>query len=447
MTPVLALVLAAPLPCGPLDLPTALALATVRSDEVAIKQAEFLAAEADRSLAKAARIIPVATVTLVGGPVPAAHGTVQDSQNSNRSLDGLGPFGRIDINVVQPIWTWGLLNAAREAADAGARARALLVTDTAHQVQLRVVRLYWGIALAHRLLNLAAEVESAVRDADQRIAKSLEAADGEVTQEDKFRVDVFHSEVRQRRIEAEKGLKLARVALAATLAISEPDLQLKEDALPNRTDSGAIDRAQALREAQLSRPDLLALDQSIVALEAQVHANRAAVLPQFFAAGSFAYSRAPNRDIQTNPWIRDDFNLLGFGVVLGLRQNFAIPTLLAQVDKAEAQLSTARRQRAGLARLVDSQTEEALVELTAAQDKDAAAHAALAAGRAWFRSASLNFGAGLSEVRALVEAYTGYVKTQIDSAQADYDLLVARARLDQVIGRPLSKGENVCVLR
>src|SRR6266849_4104666 len=106
---VLVVVLAAPLPCGPLDLPTAVSLASVRSDEVAIKNAEVLGAEADRAIARAVGILPLSTATLITGPVSAAHGDINLSTQTNRSVRDLGPFGRVDVNLVQPLWTWGQL--------------------------------------------------------------------------------------------------------------------------------------------------------------------------------------------------------------------------------------------------------------------------------------------------------------------------------------------------
>jgi outer membrane protein TolC len=192
---------------------------------------------------------------------------------------------------------------------------------------------------------------------------------------------------------------------------------------------------------------LRALDKAVEALQSQLAASHGAQLPQFFAAGAFTYAYAPNRDIQHNPWIRDDFNVLAAGLVIGLRQNLAFPLLRAQAQKAEAELGVTRRQREGLARLLQVQVDQALADLKAAEEKGAATQAALSAGRSWFRSAGLNFQAGVSDARALLDGYSGYVKSQIDHAQAIYELLLARGHLDQVTGQPLSKGESTCVVR
>jgi outer membrane protein TolC len=326
MISVLAVVLAAPLPCSPLDLPSALSLVSARSDEVAIKQAAVAGAEADRALARALGILPVATATVITGPVPEAHGNQIVSYNSNRSLDGLGPFVRVDVNVVQPLWTWGQISAAKQAAQAGLEARELLVQDTLQQVQLRVIQSYWGISLATKLLSLADEVKNALVQVDETIAEALAKQTGEITQEDKYRVAIFHSEVSQKTSEAEKALRLARVALAAMLGIDEAELKLREEPLPALAAQPLPAREETIQKAVHSRPDLRALDKAVEALQSQLAASHGAQLPQFFAAGAFTYAYAPNRDIQHNPWIRDDFNVLAAGLVIGLRQNLASPS-------------------------------------------------------------------------------------------------------------------------
>src|SRR5262249_26644547 len=154
-------------------------------------------------------------------------------EQSNRRILGLAPFERIDITLVQPLWTWGQLSSTKKAAEAGIRAKELLVEDTVQQVVLRVMQAYWGIALAKRLLVIAADVKDALAKADKRISEELSRQSGEVTQEDRYRVAVFRAEVLQRTSEAEKGQYLARVALAAMLGIDEPQLELKEEALPD----------------------------------------------------------------------------------------------------------------------------------------------------------------------------------------------------------------------
>jgi outer membrane protein TolC len=421
--------------CPPLDLPTAIRLAIDRSDEVAIRKAELYSSEADLSLAKALQWIPSATATLIAGPAPDARGTVVDytSQN-NRSFGQLGPFGRIDVNVTQPLWTWGQLSAARDAARAGVSARTLLVHDQEARIELRVVQLYWGAAFAQRLLDIAADVQQALDKADQTIADSLASGNGNLGVDDKYRVELFRGQLGQKRADARKALAMARAGLAATLALSEPELNLAAESLPREEPPPLPSAADAQATAERQRPDLRALSEGVVASEKAVEAARGALYPQAFAAGTFAYAYAPNRTIQYDPWVYDPFNTLQAGIVLGLAQNLSFPLLLSKVKKAQADLEVTQRQERGLARLVQAEVDEALAEASAALEKQHAAKAALGAGKAWFRSTEMNFGVGVATGRDLIDAYTGYVQSQVDMAQAQYELAVARAHLDQVTG-------------
>ncbi len=420
-------------------------LAAQASDEVAIRQAELAAARADEALARALRILPSASATVVTGPSPEARGNVLYSPNTNRGLRGLRPFGRVDVQVVQPLFTFGRLDAAGDAAAAGVRAREGLVQDAAAQVQLRVVQLFWGVSLAKKLLTIAGDVDGALDEADKRVAQSLAAADGEVTLSDKYKLDLFRGMVRGREVDARRGLALALVGLAASIGVATERLALQD--APLDAQPGALpDRDAVLAAAERQRPDLVALDQAIAAREAEVKAEEAAALPQLFVAGAFTWAYAPNRDIQLNPWVRDDFNALSVGAVLGIRQDLSFPMLSARAAKARAEKGTLERQRQGLARLVQVQVDGALADLEAARGKLAAARATLASGKALFRSAGLDFGAGLTEARNLIESYGLFVESQVSAAQATYDLLVAQARLAQVTGEK-PRGGATCEAR
>ena len=101
----------------------------------------------------------------------------------------------------------------------------------------------------------------------------------------------------------------------------------------------------------------------------------------------------------------------------------------------ESELNTIRRQREGALRGIMVEVEQAHADLVAAITKREASAKAVASGRSWFRSATLNFGVGVADARDLIDAYQGYVTAQLGDAQATFDLLVAQSRLAQVTGR------------
>ncbi len=446
----LAWILTAGPTCGPLDLESAIALATANSDEVAIKRAEVATAEADKAIARAARWIPSASATLLTGAVPEAHGTVYDPNSwqgtTNRSFGGWGPFGRIDVNFIQPLFTWGRLDAAEAAAKAGIEARTLLLQDTTSQIQFRVTQLFWGTALARKLLGVAADVEKALPEIDKRVKEALAQGSASVAPSDQYKVELYKNMVRRRKAEAVKARELAVAALAATMATAPERLELQEVPLPNPP-TDVPDLATALQDAVRRRPDLAALGQAIAARTAEIQAAKGAQLPQIFIGGMFAYSYAPNRDIQYNPWVGDWFNTLSFGASVGFRQDLAFPLLFSQQHKAEAQRAELERQKAGLARLVEVQVESAIAEIKAVAERYEATKASMQTSKTWFRSASLDFEAGVADAKDVLEAYAINLETQVDNATAAYDLIVARARFDQVTGAAPLRVQPSCELR
>ena len=442
----LALTVAAPT-CGPLDLPTAQALALARSDEVGIKRSELAAAEADRAVAQAIWFLPEFYANVPVGVVPGATLRTgpngQKDQNditaietgSNRGLTDLGAFVRVEVNALQPLWTWGRLKAATDAAAAGAEARKFLVDDTANAIRTRVLQLVMGIRLATRLLSIGADVQNALKEADTRVQKSLKANDGEISPEDRYRIEIFRSQLTQRIADGERAVQVARVGLAATLALEPAQLQLRDDPLPDTAQIRPPNLEAALADAASMRPDLKALDKGIVAKEADVRASRAELFPQLGLVGQFAYSRAAGRDTITNPYVGDYFNALTIGAALAIRQNLSFWTVITRTNKKDAELDTLRKQRAGALRGIRVEVETAVADLNAAITKREASAKAVAAGRSWFRSATLNFGVGVGDGRDLIDAYRGYAEAQYGDAQATFDLLAAQARLEQVTGR------------
>lgn len=431
--------------CGALDDDSALALASRNADEIAIKRAELAAAQADLAIARAARYVPEAKATISSFVVPAAHGTVANPspETTDRSLSGLSPFIRIDLEVVQPIYTWGRLDAARDAATAGVKARESLVRDKLAELRVRIVQLFWGETLARKLLSVAIDVEKNLKDVDKKIDQLIKEGDESVKPADRYRLSVYKGVLRKQKADAQKGIDLAHGGLAATVGLAPAELSLREVELPLEPGDDP-DAPRVRREAEQRRPDVAALDMAIAARDAEIRAAQGAMLPQFFVAGTFSYAYAGNRDRQFNPWVSDPFNHLGGGAVVGLQQDLSFPMLYAKLDKARAERETLKRQRDGISRLVAQQVDAAVSEVAAARERLAAANQAFGSGKQWFRSAGLDFQAGLGEPKDVLEAYASYIQLQVDQQQAAYDLVVARAKLDQASGIAPRVGPNPC---
>ena len=192
-------------------------------------------------------------------------------------------------------------------------ARKNLVDEKGNEVRSRVLDLVMGIRLTTRLLAIGADVQSALKDADARVQKSLKANDGEIS---------------PRTGTASRSSAASSPSASPTVSgrcgspgwgwrrpwACKPDqLQLKDDPLPDTSQVRPPDLEAALTDAIQQRPDLKALDAGILAKEAEVRAARAELLPQVGLVGQFAWGTAPGRDIISNPYVGDYFNALTIG--------------------------------------------------------------------------------------------------------------------------------------
>jgi outer membrane protein TolC len=256
-------------------------------------------------------------------------------------------------------------------------------------------------------------------------------------------VDVLKAELARRRADADKAVAMSEIGIAATLVMETAELSLADVPLP-QTGEAVPQTVQLIDRAEAARADLAALSHAISARRAQLRAADAAKWPQLFAAGTFSFAYAPNRDLQTNPWVMDPFREVTAGLVLGVRQSLSLHILDAESQKARAELAVLERQQDGLRRLVRSQVEGARAECSASQARLRASQDGAAAAKSWFRAVELNFGVGVEDAKSLMDAYTSYVEGQVSLATAQYDLVVSRAQLDQATGAALTRGQGGC---
>jgi outer membrane protein TolC len=367
-------------------------------------QTDVQIAESQKDQAAAARILPQFDLTFVVGPSPEARG---NALTGDSDLSSWSAFTRAEATLLQPLFTFGRLEAAGSAARAGLEARRAGLDQARGRVEAQVGEAYYGLLLAGHLWDLAEEARQEIGNARARVQEKLEAEEGDYTYTDLFRLDRFVFDVVENANKVEKGRRLVASALRRLLGAGEADSLILADGALEPMDapigplSGYLDRAAG-------RHDLRQLRAGIAVREAQARAARAELFPQFFVGGQFKYSRAPNRDDQTSPFARDDFNFVQGGAVAGFRQTLSFGGASARARQARlearklAELNGAAEMGAAL------EIEKAYRELVEAQANVAAAETARTATRRWFVAARDGFNAGLEPASELIDAVKEY---------------------------------------
>ena len=402
------------------------------SPEVKGAALDVQAAEAKLGEAKASRFVPKFDMTQYFGPSPAAHG---DAFTARSDWSSLSVFERTEIEIFQPLYTSGKWSAARDAAAAGVAVQSAGVGRRRAEVVLRVKELYYGLLLARQLYDAAAESQNDLKDARAKLLEKIEGESEEVSYNDLYKLDTFAFKVDQGLHRVEKELALARSAFKVVLGVAPADsFDVAAEGLEQETvqvEPLEVYVARALKD----RPEMRQLAAGMEARRAQVSLARSDYYPQVFLTGGGKLGYAPNRDRQSGPFVRDDFNVRQAGAVIGLRQSLSFGVTRARVASAQAEYQKTLAAEKGVRDGIALEVERAYRDLAEAGANVESGERALKASRSWMVAARDAFNAGLGESRELVDAFKAYGEMRVEYFRAIFEYNRAAALLDKAAGK------------
>ena len=299
------------------------------SPEVGVNVAQRAFAVARRSEARASRFLTDFQATTAHAAAPGLN--IPDDYNGpldalyldpdvRNDWDDLRPFNRLQIEALQPIWTWGQLGGSIRAARFGVEVEEAAVEEQASTVALRTGELYYGLLLARSLSDLTEEAGDIVERAQTEVQRLIDEGDEGVDYADLYQVQLTQQEYNRRVVEVEQRLETARIALVRQLFLPETTVIAPEDAtlepVPFTRDSLDVYTALALA----NRPELAQARAGLAARGALVEVARSDYYPKLFLSVSSSYSYAAGRERQPNPYVGDSFVGRSLRTGVGLRQ-------------------------------------------------------------------------------------------------------------------------------
>jgi outer membrane protein TolC len=426
---------AAPAPAGgppvTLSLEQALRAALTRAPEVRQAEAEVEGIRGKQLQAKGAGY-PQVELTAVLGPSPRARGDQVSSPDDKSDLNITGVFVRAGFEIIQPIFTWGLLENARLAADHGVRATQAGVDVKSTEVALKVKQAYWGSVVAKTLRDFLLDVQQQVDDTIARTERLIEG--GFTTEVDVYRLRASKGELAKNLNLVEKTIGLARTALAAWTGQPPGVVVEPADAvLPAQLrDLSALQAF--IEDARARRPEFTQVDQGIKARQNLVEVERKRRYPLFFfgIVGSAAY--ATNRDRIDNPFIYDPLNDTFAGPVIGFKYNLDFGIQAGKIKEAEAEVQKLEALRDFARDGIPLQVQQAYDGVVEAQRNVQAYDEAYQNAKRWLVASSSNFDLGVGEPRDLSDAYIAYARTRGEYLQALYAYVFGLEQLAHAAG-------------
>ena len=409
-----------------LDQVTAKALANPRARAA---DSDTAGAEARVDEADAARL-PRAKLTAFGTISPNIRCADPDcirTEPRTFAFNFSGLYGSAQLDITQPLYTFGKIAHARSAARAGLDAQRALADEAAGDLAVDAARAYWGLKAAR---ELGAMLDDGIDEIDKALQELGERGGGKgkpsVSIQDRQRVAVLLAEARVQRAEAAESEAEALAGLRALTGL--PDADLDDAQLV------AIERALPKRASDEHRPQTIAARAGAVAADELAGMAESQYYPDLAVVASGVAAAAQGVDVPLSAFSNNPYNRYGVGAVIGLSWTGEWWTTAARVAKARADARKAHVQSdlAAIGARLDADT--ALADAAAAHDKVAAAGQGEQAARTWLASVLQAAAIGTAESRDLADAYIAWFQMRARWAQAVFQWNVAVVRLDRAAG-------------
>jgi outer membrane protein TolC len=355
--------------------------------------------------------------------------TETDPKDPTVALAGL--FGRVELSLVQPLYTFGKLDAAAEASSHAIRAARSLEDATAAEVAIEAARAYFGLKLARETRLMLEDGEERLTRALARVNEQLAAGSPDVTLQDRYRLETLGAEVGIRLADARAG---EAGAIAAIRVLTGDPVAEIDDRPLEAIEHRAASEAAVVDRARARRPEVRAAVAASLAAGELARLESARLWPDLVLLGSLTLARANGVDDAPSAFANDPYNTESAAAALGLRWSFDPFAQRGRVQQARARSRRAAHMVEAAGRQATYQAHRAYVELERTRDRLAVARKGERSAKAWLASALQSEAIGAVETKDLADAYLAFFTARGRTLEAINDWNLAVYQLRRALG-------------
>lgn len=351
-------------------------------------------------------------------------------------------YTRADVTAIQPIFSWGALKNAVEAAKSAAIAAQAQFEGKKSDLKIRLFDLYQSYQLTNEILNLLDEAKNKINEIQDKIEEKKDDPDSDIDESDIYKFKVYQSEFDMRAAEVEKNAEMTQriwnyVLQAKDSTVYVPDNYFL-DQVPQELKQLDYYRMNALS----NRSEIEAIQAGINAAEYGMKATKMKNYPTLFLGLTGSYANTPNRPRQSNPFIINSTNYASAAVGFGIRQNLDFLSMKADVDKSKIQYKQAKY-------LKDAAVDGIVLDINQAY-KDAAlskvkvnkTDEALVTSKKWLRQEQLDYDFGIGETKDLIDAMKKELELRVELKRQTFEYNKNMAELYRKAGLPIMEIVN-----
>jgi outer membrane protein TolC len=423
------------------DLAACIREALENSPDLAAAAAELAKARGQLDEANAGRY-GRSSYTQLFGLINEAHGNAVNATASKFDFfHNLGPFTRLELDVDIPVWTFGKLDAALEAAQQGLETARAAGTLKRNEVILNVKQLYYSVLLGRQLSAVLHDMLDSLDKAITKTQQRLDQGAKNITEIDVLKLKIGRAKLAKGVLEVDAASPLAQAALARAIGYREPSgFDIVDQKLePVRAQLEPLETY--LSQSLDSRPEWQQLTSGVAARAAQVKLEEAGYYPTVFFSTGVQYAVTPNRTEQDSPFAYDEYNFLRPIGLLGLRWDLNFKNQQAKVEQARADLVQVQAQQRAAASGLRLEIQRAYSEVTRQHATIETTEQGRKSARGWLILGVANFDLGIGEPEELFKALGAYTESSTDYFRAVHDYNLAVAELGKAVGKELTSLE------
>lgn len=397
--------------------------------------------------ARASRILPSVSFNTNHGLVPGVHSRNDQLDKNEYYLDpdlendweNWAIFTRAELEAVQPVFAWGAVNKAIQAAEFGARAAEQEFLTSKQNLEVQLYELYYSFLLALEVERVLRDAEETIEQVEEQIEQMREEEDPNLKEKDVFQFEIYRSEFRTQQTEVEQSRNRIERIWRSVLGEDPASYYLPEESFldPVAVQLEPFDYYQQM--AADHRPELKGAEAGIQAYEHSIEALKSQQLPMVYLGLTASFANTPNRPRQSNPFIINNTNYLSGAVGFGIRQNLNFSSMRNRLERERISYNRVRDLREALSDGIMLELNESYMEAVVAESRLNNTEEALATTRNWVRHEQLNYDYGFGEVEDLIDSVRKELELRVTLKQNVFDLNKKVAALYKASGIPIKQ--------
>jgi outer membrane protein TolC len=416
-----------------------------KSGQIAYEQQKVNLADNRVDQARSERYLPRFELNTQHGIVPGVVSQRDDLSENEYYLDpnlendweNWAVFTRAEVSAVQPLFSWGALKNAVNAAQSAAVAAREQFEKQKADLRIRLFELYQSYLLTSEILTLLDEAENKIEEIQQNIEEKQEQGDSDFDDSDLFKFKVFKSEFQKRaaevRHEAEMTQRIWDYVLQAGDSTNYmPDTNFLDPVAKDIREVGYY-RSNAIS----SRAEIAAVEAGINAAEYGMKAQQQKNYPTLFLGLNASYANTPNRPRQSNPFIINNSNYASGSFGLGIRQNLDFLSIKADMEKGRIQYRQAKFLKDAAVDGIVLEINEAYKNASLSSVKVQKTDEALVTSKKWLRQEQLDYDFGMGDTKDLIDAMQKELELRVQLKRDVFEFNNNMAKLHRKAGLPI----------